>query len=192
VYAAGDYQTPHLQRSNSKGGWGHVLRMHVAERLSARTGKPVVDDEPIGAAERSVPGRRDADPTRWRAKGLLARVLHVGSTFHYEGGLHSRIPAGGEGRCFDAWRAGLDALPRDLEARTAPIEPGSPGSALASLDPDAALAAHEAQGKDEAWVVVVGVTRDPSLRWRSAWRAGEVKDFGGVRLVRAAQPPPRL
>ncbi|RPJ53484.1 MAG: hypothetical protein EHM24_32825, partial [Acidobacteria bacterium] len=31
-YALGDYLTPHLQRSDDQGGWGHVLRMKVAER----------------------------------------------------------------------------------------------------------------------------------------------------------------
>ena len=92
--AAGDYVTVHIAREDGDRGWRHVTRMQVAEELSARTGKPVVDDEPIGAAEASQPGRRDADPNRWFAKGVLARMLGIGATFHYEGGCRGTCRAG--------------------------------------------------------------------------------------------------
>lgn len=184
AYAAGDYLTVHLARSGSHAGWGHVLRMQPAEALSARTGKPVVDDEPIGAAEQAQPGRRDDDPTRWLAKGVLARLLELGATFHYERGLHSAVPKGREAACFEHWRRGLDALPPAWEERAAVRTPGGAGSAVASFDRTAVLDLYVAQDERQAWAVAVGVSGKPTVRWRDGWRSAETRDLGGVMVVR--------
>jgi hypothetical protein len=187
VYAGGDYLTFHVQRTGRQAGWGHVRRMRDIERLGARTGKPVVDDEPIGAAERTIPGRRDSDPVCWLAKGLLARVLNLGATFHYEGGLQSRVPQGAELACFDAWRRGLESLPPDLEERAVARDAGTPGCAVTSFDRRAALEVYVAQTPNKAFAVAVGVTGRPALRWQSGWSVTKTEDDGGVVLVTASR-----
>ena len=174
AYAGGDYSTVHLDRGGGREGWGHVLRMGGAAALSARTGKPVVDDEPIGAAESAAAGPEDASPARWFAKGVLSRVLGLGATFHFEGGLHGLIPRAGEAACFAAWRRGLAALPPGAEEETAVMEAGTPGAAVVSFDRARGAGSVLAQGEHVAWAVAVAVTGDPRVRWRADWRTGGV------------------
>ncbi len=183
--AGGDYVTVHVARESGDGGWRHVTRMQVAEELSARTGKPVVDDEPIGAAETSQPGRRDADPDRWFAKGVLARMLGIGATFHYEGGLQGHVPRGREAACFDAWRRGLDSLPAGVEDRTAFARPGAGDAAVLSFDRSRALGVIVSQGRREAWAAAVGATGNPAIRWREGWRPVSTRTHPGVIIVKA-------
>ena len=58
--------------------------MRSLAALSAATGKFVVDNEPIGAAEAPEPRRRDSAPEAFFAQGVVSRLLEVGSTFHCE------------------------------------------------------------------------------------------------------------
>jgi hypothetical protein len=89
----------------------HAPRMHPVAALDAglsllkRFKKPVISDEPIGAAETTVAGRRESDPDVFRQMARKSRQLGLGATFHYEGGLQARVPAGRELACFEAWMA---------------------------------------------------------------------------------------
>jgi hypothetical protein len=69
--------------------------------------KPVVSDEPMGAADAASPGRRDNNPDRFRQAAEASRRAGIGATFHYEGGLQSKLPSAIETACLDAWLAGL-------------------------------------------------------------------------------------
>jgi len=63
----GMYITRHLSRSGSPARM--IERVQLLGGLAAEAGKPVVNGEPIGAAERDEPGRRLADPgsfATWR------------------------------------------------------------------------------------------------------------------------------
>ena len=106
LHVAGDYVTFHSSRSPAENGWGHVRDIRAAGDLLRKAGKPLVNDEPIGAGEKFEPGRRDDNPERFRAHALAARQLGIYSTFHYEGGLQARIPDGRQLECFRAWREG--------------------------------------------------------------------------------------
>ena len=108
--AGGTYVTWHVPRSNAADGWGHVLEIAGGAALMAKWQKPLLSDEPIGAADVHVPGRRDNDPRRFGAAAALTRIAGLGATFHYESGLQAGIPAGKELECFTAWSAGLQAL----------------------------------------------------------------------------------
>lgn len=103
-YGAGDYATWHAPRTRD-----HARAVAQGAELVRRFKKPVVSDEPIGAADRAIPGRRDNDPTRFRAAAAATRRAGLGATFHYEGGLQARLPSAIEARCLDAWLLGLGA-----------------------------------------------------------------------------------
>ena len=56
----GDYVTVHFGRDRE---WGHVVALAEGAALRTQFKAPVVNDEPIGAAEAVVDGRRDASPS---------------------------------------------------------------------------------------------------------------------------------
>jgi len=105
-FAAGSYVTWHAPRSGT-GGWAAQIARGAA--LVRRFKKPIISDEPIGAADRAIPGRRDNVPAHFRDAALAARRAGLGMTFHYEGGLFARLPSATELACLDAWIAGLSA-----------------------------------------------------------------------------------
>jgi sugar phosphate isomerase/epimerase len=102
AYGAGSYVTWHPPRTAH---W--VERLVEGKDLLERFGKPVVADEPTGAADAADPGRRDNDPAHFRAAARLLGRMGVGATFHYEGGMHARLPTRTELACLDAWLAEL-------------------------------------------------------------------------------------
>ena len=108
-FGAGRYITWHAPRSAN---WH--LEIAKGADIAKRFGKPVVSDEPIGAADARVPGRRDNDPARFRVAGAAARTAGIGSTFHYDGGIQTRMPTAIEMACLDAW---LEGLAPDLKVR---------------------------------------------------------------------------
>jgi hypothetical protein len=101
-FAAGRYVTWHAPRIAN---W-HTEIAKGAD-LVRRFKKPVVSDEPIGAADKPERGRRDNDPARFRAAGVEARRAGIGSTFHYAGGIQTRMPTAIEMACLDAWLEGV-------------------------------------------------------------------------------------
>jgi hypothetical protein len=178
--AAGRYATWHSPRSNDADGWGHVLALAEGAALIARWQKPVISDEPVGAAETPTPGRRDNEPRRFAAAAALTRVAGLGATFHFEGGLQAHIPAGRELECFQAWSAGLDAF--------ASMPAG--GRFLASADATGMAAISGARAvfgrlyDNEVWVVLI----DPGeirIEWKAPWREASRVALPGVVLVRA-------
>ncbi|HTI37001.1 MAG TPA: hypothetical protein VL484_05520 [Vicinamibacterales bacterium] len=100
--AAGDYVTWHSPRDSN---WPERMREGVG--LVRRYGKPVIADEPMGAADDAVPGRRDNVPEHFAMAARLAAESGVGTTFHYEGGLQARLPTSTEMTCLKAWMAAL-------------------------------------------------------------------------------------
>ena len=101
-FAAGTYVTWHSPRG---GNWARQVEEGAA--LLKKFGKPVINDEPIGAADKAEPGRRDSDPARFRAAAAAMRRAGIGATFHYDGGIQTRLPTKGELACLDAWLEGL-------------------------------------------------------------------------------------
>lgn len=102
-YAQGSYVTWHAPRANRD--W--PARIAEGALLVQAYKKPVINDEPMGAADTAVPGRRDNDPARFREAAAASRRAGLGATFHYEGGLQAKLPTATEMKCLDAWLAGL-------------------------------------------------------------------------------------
>jgi hypothetical protein len=104
--AGGDYITWHSPRDER---WPERMREGAA--LLERYGKPVIADEPMGAADVAIPGKRDNRPDRFRLAAQTARASGLGATFHYEGGLQARLPTPTEAACLRAWLEGLMSAP---------------------------------------------------------------------------------
>ena len=101
-FATGRYVTWHSPRGSD---W--VRQVEEGAALLRKFKKPVINDEPIGAADVAVPGRRDNDPARFRAAAAAMRRAGLGATFHYDGGIQTRLPTKVETACLDAWLQGL-------------------------------------------------------------------------------------
>ena len=76
VMGGGTYVVAHVARSGER--WHRVARVRELAALSKRTGKFVVDNEPMGAAERIERSRRDTAPAAFYAQGVLSRILEIG------------------------------------------------------------------------------------------------------------------
>jgi hypothetical protein len=151
--------------------------------------KPVISDEPIGAAVAAVHGRRDNDPDRFRAAALLSRMAGLGATFHYEGGLQARIPTGIESRCFDAWNEAWTLLPAGIERSGVFYQAGQAGAAVAAFDGAAASAAFERQLETAVYVLVIDAPKEPALTWSKGWRKAAVKRLGSAWLMTGKRDP---
>lgn len=166
---AGDFITHHFPRSSGAEGWAHVRDLIVGRDLLARVRKPVINDEPVGAGAVTVPGRRDAEPARFETAALLTRMIGMGATFHYDGGLQARIPDGRELECFRAWQAAWRHLPPDIEARGVFRLPGESGAASLRVD-GAGVGAWEVQKGADAWLLIARPTGEAAVHWAEGWR----------------------
>jgi hypothetical protein len=187
AFAGGHYATFHFPRSGERTAWGHVLALAKGAALVNSWNKPVINDEPIGAAATAIPGRRDNDPDRFRAAALLSRMAGLGATFHYEQGLQAKIPTGLEARCFDAWNEAWTLLPANVEIDGAFHEAGQPGSAVAAFDRTAAAAVFERQQRTTAHLLVIDAPQLPHISWLKGWRRTSLKRLGGAWLLTAAR-----
>lgn len=178
VIAAGDFVTVHYPRSISHGGWGWVAGLKDAAAHVRQTHRPVIDNEPIGAGERTEPGRRDAIPERFRAAAIAGRLMGIGATFHYEAGLHARRPEGNSLACFRAWQEGLALVAGD--AGVEPFEPGS-SAPLRGIRGDHAAAFLGRRG-DTVWVLIAGAGARVVVDWQSGWTVVSQREWPASRF----------
>lgn len=165
---AGDFVTHHFPRSSGAEGWGHVRDLVLGRDMLARLRKPVISDEPIGAGPATIPGRRDAEPARFEAAALLTRMIGMGATFHYEGGLQARVPEGQELDCFRAWQAAWRHLPADIESAGVFRLTGEPGAATARVE-GAGIGPWEVQKGPEAWLLIARPASEVAVHWAEGW-----------------------
>ncbi len=104
-FGAGSYVTWHAPRGRD---WPQQMGQQ-GSALLGKFRKPVISDEPIGAGDQAVGGRRDNVPAHFKQAAAAAARAGIGATFHYEGGLQARLPSQTEQACLDAWLAGLSA-----------------------------------------------------------------------------------
>ena len=188
-FARGDYATWHVPRDSRLDGWGHVLAVAQGGDLVRRLGKPVVSDEPIGAGAVYEPGRRDDQPSRFRAAALLTRLAGMGATFHYGAGLQATIPEGRELECFNAWNEAWHLLPEGVEQDGAFAIAGTAdvaGTIVQGFNRQSAFGVFERRTAGTGWILAVG-PGDPALVLAPGWKVRETKTFEGARLVSVAR-----
>lgn len=182
-FAAGDYATTHVPRGAA--GWDHVFEVATRAERVGQLKKPVISDEPIGAAPEYQPGRRDNEPARFAAAAALTRLAGMETTFHYEGGLYSNIPSGPEAGSLAAWKAGL-ALVGDA-GRTGEFLRGDGVSRVAALDGTGR--AYARVTADAATLLVVNPGPSASITWRPDWKETRRDTVPGALLVQANRAP---
>jgi hypothetical protein len=180
-FGAGTYITWHAPRDSGRGGWGHVLALAAGADLLARWQKPVVSDEPIGAGPEFQPGRRDNDPARFRVAAILTRLAGMAATFHYDAGIHARVPDGRELECFNAWNEGWALLPTDVERDGTFAAGGGASGAVKSFDQGIA-GVFERTGASRGWVLVIG-DHASALTLNDGWAIAETRRIDGGRLL---------
>jgi hypothetical protein len=166
--AGGDFVVVHMARGGER--WDRLARMTGLEAMSRQTGKFVVDNEPIGAAERPEPSRRDDDPAAFFAQGAIARVLGIGSTFHCQDCLNARSPHGLQQQAAVAFIAGATIAPDDVMLTFVPAgDPRAPVREARTQGAHPRVFAGVAGSR--AWVVLVGLDGSKAP-WQREWRPG--------------------
>ena len=180
--------TWHSPRESGSGGWGHVLALAEGAKLLSRWKKPIVSDEPIGAGPALQPGRRDNLPARFRAAALLTRLVGMGATFHYEGGIQATIPAGAELACFNAWNEAWALLPAGVEQSGVFRISGAAGSVVADYDRKRLPGVYERTDGSKGWILALGDESVP-LTLQAGWKATGSRSIDGARLITVTRAP---
>ena len=163
--AGGTFVVVHLDRSGP--WWTRVVRAADLAYIAARSGKFVVDNEPIGAAERPERSRRDATPKVFFAQGVASRLVDAGATFHCEDCLHARVPGPIQRECAAAFVAGRRLVPPNVR-----LQPGGHGSvpAVATLAEGARGSLLDGVDGSRAYVLVMGPVGESQVLWSAGWR----------------------
>lgn len=183
-YAAADYATTHLPRGEKD--WDHVLAISERWKTVIALRKPLVSDEPIGAAPEYQAGRRDNEPSRFAAAAALTRFVGMSATFHYEGGLQAVIPAGREAACLAAWQLGL-ALLNDvrLDGEFAM------GRRLGNVAQTSGVrAAFGRVGARETAILLIDPAPNASVTFAAGWKETRRTGVPGVQIVLAERSSP--
>jgi hypothetical protein len=175
-YADGDYATYHFPRA---AGWDHVLRLADGASFIAEWKKPVINDEPLGAAAEYQEGRRDNDPSRFAAAGALTALTGMGGTFHYEGGLQARVPRGREAACLAAWQLG-----QQLVTSVNPSGAFADGKALDAIAAISGARAVYARIEGRTATILLIDPQQPRVEWASGWTEQSRSGVPGVIVLR--------
>ena len=177
----GTFVTAHLDRGRDK--WNQVRRVRELAVLGDTTRKPVINNEPIGAAEASHPGRRESDPAFFFCMGALNRVFEVGGVFHSDAGLNAVLPGPVQQACADGFVEGSRIVPS--EDRLAFMNATWAGSPVVNARFDQTIIrAYTGVSGNAAWTVLVGLSGDPGLELRPPWRITKrLADRPGVAVL---------
>lgn len=165
-YPGGDYITIHRDRGRDE--WNNVRRVRELQAVSEISGRFVVDDEPIGAAEADEPGRRESNPSVFFVQGVACRIFEVGCTFHFSDGLQARVPGPVQQAAAEAFIAGTRIVPDDvvLTYKNATWH----DSPVKSFDTSAAVRIYSGVSGARGITMVLGLTGDPRIVWQNGWR----------------------
>lgn len=169
------FGTSHLKRGDDR---ANRIR-HVRElELSSNNAKCYfVDDEPQGAAEANVPGRRDASPSAFFGQGVLAQVFGLGATFHSECGLRSERLQPVQMACAKAFIRGCNIV------GGAEISFQNSGWGTSPIDSFTNAVRVYSGVAAQSIACVVGNQPGTTIKTKNGWRLGDVKDREGEFVV---------
>jgi hypothetical protein len=175
-YAGGAFVPVHLNRGRDT--WNMVRRVREIEAMSASTGKPAFNQEPIGAAEASIPGRRESNPNVFFVMGVLDRLFEVGGVFHSDDGLLAQRLGPNQRLCAEAFVQGSRLWPGADRLRY--LNVGHQGSPVVAADfnegrnEEGCTRAYSGVVGNTGFTVALGVVGNPGLTWGNDWRPVEV------------------
>lgn len=186
-YAGGSFVPWHRDRSRDK--WNQIRRQREGEALSGNTGKPVFDQEGIGAGEHDEPGKREADPSIFYTQAALARLFELGGTlFHSQNGLDARTFEPNQRKCAEAFRDGwrIWSDPGELQYQNSNVNGGWENSPVQWHDVNTCVRAYSGTCGNQGFTVALGLTGDPRIEWGgSGWRCvGVIDQRPGVTTYR--------
>ncbi len=170
IFKDGDLLTIHGERSDDGTGWRWVRHTNEQRALADRVGRYAVNDEPR---------RDDLGTDKHLALAIFCRMMRLGDTFHFKGGLQCEPPVGGELTAFEARQRGWAAIPADWEGIYQ--NAGFAGSPVKSFTN--AVRVYSSVRGSEAYTLVMGAEPDLFIEWRDDWpsRTLEISD-GGCQL----------
>jgi type VI secretion system secreted protein VgrG len=183
----GHYGTAHLDRGRDK--WNQVRRVREIEACSEKGGLPVLNNEPVGAAEPGTPGQRRNDPEFFFTLGALNRLFEVGGVFHFQDGLHTQVPVGAvQQQCAAAFVRGSHAMD-SIDARLTYKNAKWTDSPVADANFDRGVVrAYSGISGNQGFLVLVGITGDPGVKFQNGWKAVKVVDeMPGVQIISISQ-----
>jgi hypothetical protein len=164
-YAGGAFVPIHLDRGRDK--WNMVRRVREMLQVSLDTDKPALNQEPIGADEQSIPGKREADPAIWYTMGALNRLfVHGSGVFHSQSGLDA-VPLGPNQRtCAIAYLDGVDVWPGAHHLQY--LNTGHTGSPVLSADFHYVCRVYSGIDGAEGYTIALGIVNtieDCRIEW---------------------------
>jgi hypothetical protein len=159
-------------RDRGRDLFNDVRRQRELLAVQEAAGIPILDEEGKGAAEASIPGKREANPAFFYTQAVLAKLFGLGGViFHSEDGLQARPLGPNQRRCAEAFIAGSRVIPdADYGYRNA----GHAGSPIRSatfndgdMGKEGCTRAYSGVRDGEGYSVVLGIVGDPRVDW--AW-----------------------
>jgi len=166
----GRYSTVHLDRGRDP--WNMARRVREIYAVVEATGKPALNNEPIGCAEVPEPGRRLSDPAIFATLGALGAAFRgVGGVHHSQAGLQAALPGPVQQACAEAYVAAHRAVRAILGAQAGRyLNVGHEGSPLASADFAQIVRAYAFVVGARGVVVLIGAAAVPGLVWANGWQ----------------------
>lgn len=150
-------------------------KMKASREYSDRFNKPCVSDEPIGAAEQEIPGKRSTSTNDFFDAGACAALQTAGATFHSDNGIQSQLFEPTTRTCAAAFLAGMNSIPP--VAQTWKYTRGGLSECPVVHDDALAVRTFVQYTDQEAW----GVAIQPKPKWRLTPLRGRLTEVLGDR-----------
>jgi hypothetical protein len=150
-----------------------VRRVREMLALSESTGKPVLNQEPIGADESAVAGKRESDPAFYFTLGALNRLFLGGSgVFHSQSGLMAERLGPNQLACARAYLAGVRIWPgaNRLTYQNSNVNGGWGDSPVQTHNLNGCVRAYSGVQGNQGLTVALGITGDHGVRFGAGWQ----------------------
>lgn len=181
-----DFITAHLDRSRSP--WpNQIRRVRELELVKNETKVPLLNNEPIGAGEVDINGKRISDSEAFFTMGVLNRIFEVGGVFHFEDGLLAKVPRPVQNYCAERFVQG-SKLGYEL-GRLTFKNTGWHDSPVKSADFNSVTRVYSGVSGDRGMLVIVGGTFPKAkVEFQNGWRLDKPMFIGNqvdvVQIVR--------